>query len=158
MGSVLANEADRGRTIATLLSAAPKRGRGVRDLAESQSETVMSGAGGRVFLYDGLSPVSLTAWSAHEPRHNSFSASARNSSGTERDAPNMTEPYPTESHPKRFRILSTAQSAARRAMPLLVPGRNLSSPSPNESSICNSESFSRFDTDMAKSEMVLSVG
>ena len=66
--------------------------------------------------------------------HRSFSASLRNSSGTEREIPSATDPYPTASHPKRSRILSTAQSAAQRAMPFLVPGRRVSSLSPSGSS------------------------
>src|SRR5215469_6715547 len=47
-------------------------------------------------------------------RHRSFSASSRNESGTDRDAPNRTDPYPTASHPKRSRILSMARSAVQR--------------------------------------------
>ena len=56
-----------------------------------------------------------------------FSASWRNSSGTERSYPRTTDPYPTASQPKRSRILSTARSARRRAMPFLLPGRRFSS-------------------------------
>src|SRR5215470_12568627 len=43
--------------------------------------------------------------------YKSFSASSRNSSGTDREGPNTTDPYPTASHPKRSRIMSTARSA-----------------------------------------------
>jgi hypothetical protein len=44
----------------------------------------------------------------------SFSASSRNSSGTERESPSA-DPYLTASHPKQFRILSMARSAVQRA-------------------------------------------
>src|SRR5260370_26543767 len=66
--------------------------------------------------------------------HRSFSASLRNSSGTEGEVPSATDPYPIASHPKRSRILSTAWSAAQRALPFLVPGRRASSGSPSGSS------------------------
>ncbi len=49
---------------------------------------------------------------ARRPAHRSRSASSRNSSGTEPRFPKAAEPYPTASHPKRSRILSTARSAA----------------------------------------------
>ena len=62
--------------------------------------------------------------------YKSFSASSRNSSGTDR----ATDPYPTASHPKRSRIMSTARSAVQRAIPLLVPGLRFSSSSPSGSS------------------------
>ena len=66
--------------------------------------------------------------------YSSFSASSRNSSGTDRDSPNTTDPYPTASHPKRSRIMSTARSAVQRAIPRFVPGLRLSSSSPSGSS------------------------
>src|SRR5205809_4203444 len=59
--------------------------------------------------------------------YKSFSASSRNSLGTDRDSPNTTDPYPTASHPKRSRIMSIARSAVQRAIPFLVPGRRFSS-------------------------------
>ena len=66
----------------------------------------------------------------------------------------MRPPYPTAPHPKRSRIVSTARSAAKRAMPLL--GRvGASHPQPK----CELElhsSFSRRDTEIARSEMVFS--
>src|ERR1700730_4558886 len=91
-------------------------------------------------------------------RHRSFSASLRNSSGTEREIPSATDAYPIASHPKRSRILSTAQSATQRAMPFLVPGRRASSLSPSGSSSCPSQCSSRCDTEIARSEMVFSSG
>src|SRR6516165_12356155 len=81
----------------------------------------------------GLHP-DQTRWLVREPcfdlsarasvrgdRHRSFSASSRNASGTEREGPSATDPYPTASHPKRSRILSMARSADQRANPRLVP-------------------------------------
>jgi len=56
------------------------------------------------------------AYPATGDGHRSFSASSRNSSGTEREIPSTTEPYPIGSHPERSRILSTARSAAQRAL------------------------------------------
>ena len=118
----------------------------------------------------GLHP-DQTRWLVREPcfdlsarasvrgdRHRSFSASSRNSSGTEREAPSATDPYPAASHPKRPRIESTARSTTRRAMPFLVPGRRFSSRSRSGSSSCTTECFSRFDTEIASSEMVCSSG
>jgi len=90
--------------------------------------------------------------------YRSFSASSRNSSGTDRESPNMTDPYPTASHPKRSRIMSIARSAAQRAIPLLVPGRRFSSSSPSGSSSCTSQCFSRCDTEIASSDKLLSSG
>src|SRR5262249_3496200 len=87
-----------------------------------------------------------------------FSASSRNSSGTDRDSPNMTDPYPTASHPKRSRIRSMARSAVHRAIPLLVPGRRFSSSSPSGNSSCTFQCFSRCDTEIASSEMLSSSG
>src|SRR5215475_1481272 len=55
--------------------------------------------------------------------YKSFSASSRNSSGTDRDNPNMTDPYPTASHPKRSRIAST------------IAGGNLICAAPDEISL-----------------------
>jgi hypothetical protein len=75
--------------------------------------------------------------------HNSFSASSRKSSGTERENPNTTDPYPTVSHPNRSRIMSTARSAVQRAIPLLAPGLRFSSSSPSGSSSCSFHCFSR---------------
>src|SRR5262249_49462833 len=65
-------------------------------------------------------------------------------------------PYPTASHPKRSRIMSTAQSAVQRAIPLLVPGLRFSSSSPSGSSSCTFQCFSRCDTEIASSDMVFS--
>src|SRR5262249_23797822 len=45
-----------------------------------------------------------------------------NSSGVDREGPNTTDPYPTASHPKRSRIMSTARSAVQRAIPSLGAG------------------------------------
>src|SRR5207244_10833195 len=97
--------------------------------------------------------------SAGEYRHNSrtswrgvyksFSASSRNSSGTDREGPNTTDPYPTASHPKRSRIMSTARSAVQPAIPLLVPGLRFSSSSPSGSSSCTFQCFSSCDTEIA---------
>src|SRR4029077_15654585 len=89
--------------------------------------------------------------------HKSFSASSRNSSGTEREKPSA-DPYSTASHPKRSRILSTARSAIQRAIPLLLPGRRFSSSSPNGSSSCTSQCCSSCDTDIPSNEMILSCG
>ena len=86
--------------------------------------------------------------------YKSFSASSRNSSGTDR----ATDPYPTASHPKRSRIMSTARSAVQRAILLLVPGRRFSSSSPSGSSSCTFQCFSRCDTEIASSDMVFSSG
>ena len=90
--------------------------------------------------------------------HRSFSASLRNSSGTEGEMPSATDPYPMASHPKRSRILSTAWSAAQRAMPFLVPGRRASSASSSGSSSSRSQCFPRCDTEIAGSEIVFSSG
>jgi hypothetical protein len=49
-----------------------------------------------------------------------FSASSRNSSGMDRDSPNMTDPYPTASQPKRSLIRSIARSAVQRAIGVFV--------------------------------------
>jgi hypothetical protein len=77
--------------------------------------------------------------------YRSFSASSRNSSGTDRDSPNMTDPYPTASHPNRSRIRSIARSAVHRAIPRLVPGRRFSSSSPSGNSSCIFQCFSSCD-------------
>src|SRR5262249_45216719 len=90
--------------------------------------------------------------------YRSFSASSRNLSGTDRDSPNMTDPYPTASHPKRSRIMSIARSAVQRAIPLLVPGRRFSSSSPSGSSSCSFQCLSRCETEMATSDTILSSG
>src|SRR6267142_3533173 len=89
--------------------------------------------------------------------HRSFSASSRNSSGTERERPSA-EPYSTASHPQRSRILSTARSAVQRAIPLLLPGRRFSSSRPKGSSSCTSQCRSSCDTEIPSNEMVLSCG
>jgi hypothetical protein len=57
-------------------------------------------------------------------------------------------------HPKRSRILSTAWSAAPRAIPRLVPGRRASPASPSGSSSASSDRCSRCDTEIPRSEMV----
>src|SRR5262249_37668411 len=87
-----------------------------------------------------------------------FSASSRNSSGTDRDSPNTTDPYPTASHPKRSRIRSIARSAVQRAIPLWEPGRRLSSSSPRGSSSCSFQCCSRCDREIASSDTVFSSG
>src|SRR5262249_29570924 len=64
------------------------------------------------FRREGL--ISATKWRVV---YKSFSASSRNSSGTDREGSNTTDPYPTASYPKRLRIMSTARSAVQRAIP-----------------------------------------
>ena len=105
------------------------------------------------FRREGLIPA--TSWRVV---YKSFSASSRNSSGTDREGPNTTDPYPTASHPKRLRIMSTARSAVQRAIPLSVPGLRFSSSSPSGSSSCTFQCFSRCDTEIASSDMVFSSG
>ena len=105
------------------------------------------------FQREGLIPA--TSWRVV---YKSFSASSRNSSGTDREGPNTTDPYPTASHPKRLRIMSTARSAVQRAIPLSVPGLRFSSSSPSGSSSCTFQCFSRCDTEIASSDMVFSLG
>ena len=51
-----------------------------------------------------------------------------------------------------------ARSAAERAIPLSLPGRRCSSANPSGSSSCSSGCSSRFDTEIARSEMVFSSG
>ena len=58
----------------------------------------------------------------------------------------------------RSRTLSTARSTTKRAMPFLAPGRRSSSSSPSGNSSCTAEWSSRFDTEIASSEMVCSSG
>jgi hypothetical protein len=105
------------------------------------------------FQREGLLPA--TSWRVV---YESFSASSRNSSGTDREGPNTTDPYPTASHPKRLRIMSTARSPVQRAIPLSVPGLRFSSSSPSGSSSCTFQCFSRCDTEIASSDMVFSSG
>jgi hypothetical protein len=73
-----------------------------------------------------------------------------------RAIPKATAPYPTASDPKRSRILSIAQSATQRALPLFVPGRRSSPSSAKGSSNCMVGCCSRFDTEIASREMVFS--
>jgi hypothetical protein len=87
-----------------------------------------------------------------------FSASSRNSSGTDRDSPNMTDPYPTASHPKRSRIRSIARSAVQRAIPRREPGRRFSSSSPSGRSSCSFQCCSRCDREIASSDTAFSWG
>jgi len=86
--------------------------------------------------------------------YKSFSASSRNSSGTDR----ATDPYPTASPSETIADHVNSAAAVQRAIPLLVPGRRFSSSSPSGSSSCTFQCFSRCDTEIASSDMVFSSG
>src|SRR5262245_12538495 len=75
--------------------------------------------------------------------YKSFSASSRNSSGTDR----ATDPYPTASPSETIADHVNSAAAVQRAIPLLVPGRRFSSSSPSGSSSCTFRCFSRCDTE-----------
>jgi hypothetical protein len=55
----------------------------------------------------------------------SLSACLRNASGTEREISNTTDLYPIAPDPKRWRMASTARSAAQRTIPLLLSSARL---------------------------------
>src|SRR5258708_12844942 len=65
------------------------------------------------FRREGVIPA--TSWRVV---YKSFSASSRNSSGTDPEGPNTTDPYPTASPPKRSRIISPAPPSFPHPIPL----------------------------------------